>query len=93
MKRLHAILSGRVQGVGFRYFALEEAAARRLTGWVRNRGEGQVEVMAEGPEPELSAFLEALRAGPPAARVDAAQVDWREGTGEFTGFHARASSH
>ncbi len=93
MKRLHAILTGRVQGVGFRYFALEEAAARGLTGWVRNRGERQVEALAEGPEPELAAFLEALRSGPPAARVDAAQIEWREATGEFTGFRPRASSY
>ena len=49
--------------------------------------------MAEGPEPELRAFLDALREGPPAARVDSAQVEWREGSGEFIGFHARAGSY
>jgi len=93
MLRLHAILTGRVQGVGFRFFALEEARRRGLTGWVRNLGQRQVEVVAEGPEKELQTFLEALRAGPVSARVDNAEVSWPPSTGEFNGFDARANSY
>ena len=93
MTRLHAILSGRVQGVGFRFFTLAEARRRGLTGWVRNRGQRQVEVLAEGPEKELTSFLEALRTGPVSARVDGAEVSWPPATGEFPSFEARASSY
>lgn len=93
MKQLHVLLNGRVQGVGFRYFVLREANARGLTGWVRNRGERQVEMVAEGPQPSLEDFLDAVRQGPPAARVDSTQVEWREASGAFSGFAARASSY
>jgi acylphosphatase len=90
-RRLQVVLSGRVQGVGFRFFAVREAQTRELTGWVRNVGEDKVEVVAEGPEGELEALLAALRQGPPLAWISAATVEWREPTGEFRGFEARAS--
>jgi acylphosphatase len=91
MQRLHLLLSGRVQGIGFRYFALWEARRRGLTGWVRNRGDRQVEVVAEGPEAELQILLAALQKGPVGARVENAEVSWLPATGEFSGFEARAS--
>ena len=78
--------------MGFRLFALQEASRRGLTGWVRNRGEDQVEVVAEGPEDQLQALLEALRAGPPRAWVQGVDTSWQAATGEFTDFSARASS-
>jgi acylphosphatase len=77
--------------VGFRFFAVHEAQARGLTGWVRNGGEDKVEVVAEGPEAELQALLAALRQGPPLAWIASAAVEWREASGEFRGFAARAS--
>jgi len=64
LKRLHATVSGRVQGVGFRNFVQEEALKLDLTGWVRNTREGDVEVVVEGPEPALSRLMVALRRGP-----------------------------
>jgi acylphosphatase len=91
-RRIQAVLSGRVQGVGFRFFAVQEAQQRGLTGWVRNVGEDQMEVAAEGPEAELEGLVAALREGPPLARVAHAAVEWRKATGEWRDFEARASS-
>jgi acylphosphatase len=64
------IVSGRVQGVGFRWFVEGEAATLGITGWVRNREDGRVEVMATGTREQLSALHGKLREGPRAARVD-----------------------
>ena len=62
-------VSGRVQGVGFRYFVQRKAAEIGLAGWVRNRPDGTVEAEAAGDAPQLEAFEAALRAGPTLARV------------------------
>ena len=64
------VVSGRVQGVGFRWFVEREAAKLGITGWVRNRDNGSVEVMATGTREQLSALHGRLREGPRAARVD-----------------------
>lgn len=61
---------GRVQGVGFRYFALSEAQRRGLDGWVRNLTDGTVEVLASGPNAAVEAFVTACMRGPSSARVD-----------------------
>ncbi len=89
--RLHAIVEGRVQGVGFRMFVLEMARSLQLTGWVRNRWSGDVEVVAEGPRPVLEAFLSKLRVGPPAAHVTDVQFEWLPPSGEFKRFDVRAT--
>jgi len=64
------LVSGRVQGVGFRWFVEREAATLGITGWVRNRENGSVEVMASGTREQLAALHARLREGPRAARVD-----------------------
>jgi acylphosphatase len=64
------LVSGRVQGVGFRWFVEREAATLGLTGWVRNREDGRVEVMATGTREQLAALYRSLHEGPRAARVD-----------------------
>ncbi len=87
--RLHAWVEGRVQGVGFRFFVLENAIPLDLTGWVRNTYNGSVEVIAEGPRLDLESFLELLRQGPRAAYVTNVRVEWENPGGEFTGFHVR----
>jgi len=86
MKRLHAILEGRVQGVGFRYFVLKQAKALNLTGWVRNRWDGTVEVLAEGEKPKLEKLLALLNRGPRSANVYNVNSSWEEATGEFSDF-------
>ena len=68
------LVSGRVQGVGFRWFVEREAATLGLTGWVRNREDGRVEVMATGSREQLAALHARMRQGPRAARVDEVAV-------------------
>jgi len=65
-----ARVSGRVQGVGFRYSAIHEARRLKLNGWVRNTDSGDVEVWAEGPQEALELFLAWLHRGPSYSRVD-----------------------
>ena len=69
MPHLHAIVKGRVQGVGYRFFALDAARRLRLTGFVRNLPDGDVEVHAEGPEQDLSTLVAALKKGPAFSHV------------------------
>jgi len=88
-KRLHAFISGRVQGVGFRAFTERKANLYGLSGWVRNLPDGRVEVVAEGDEILLKEFLKDLKKGPPLARVDHIEVHWEEPTGEFFDFTIR----
>lgn len=89
--RLHAQVSGRVQGVGFRAFVKETADSAGLTGWVRNLGYDQVEVVAEGSHEKLDWFAEQLKDGPLGARVDRVRIDWETGHGDFPGFIVRSS--
>jgi acylphosphatase len=71
LKRLHVVVRGRVQGVGFRWFARKTAERLGLAGWVKNLADGSVEVVAEGDQSALDAFRQALRSGPRGAAVDA----------------------
>jgi acylphosphatase len=93
VERLEAIVRGLVQGVGFRYFVLRLADRLDLTGWVANERDGTVRCVAEGPRASLERFLDALRSGPPAARVDDVGVMWTAGTGAFTAFGVRSGDH
>ena len=77
-------ISGRVQGVGFRYALADEARARKLSGWVRNRRDGTVEAVVAGPQPEVEAVIAWARRGPPAARV--AEVKVEPAAAELSGF-------
>jgi acylphosphatase len=87
--RLHAIIEGRVQGVGFRAFTQRNAVLFNLTGWVRNRWNGTVEVVAEGPRPDLNKFLGTLRRGPRMGTSRGVKFDWQRGKGEFSSFRVR----
>jgi len=68
------VITGRVQGVGFRWFVEREAATLGVTGWVRNRDNGSVEVMATGTRQQLASLYSSLCRGPRAARVDEVAV-------------------
>jgi acylphosphatase len=81
-----AVAMGRVQGVGFRYSALRQARALRVTGTVANLPDGSVEVVAEGSMPDLERMLSWLRRGPPGAHVSDLQVQWLDWTGRFADF-------
>lgn len=80
------LVSGRVQGVGFRYFAQEAAARENLHGWVRNLRDGRVEAAAEGDEGAMDRFEGALRHGPPGARVERLEIEHATPDGRDTGF-------
>jgi acylphosphatase len=71
----YALVRGRVQGVGFRYSAIREAQRLRLSGWVKNTYNGDVEVWAEGPKEKLELFIAWLRRGPQLARVDSINIE------------------
>jgi acylphosphatase len=86
----HAVVRGRVQGVGFRFFVQRRAADLGLRGWVRNlEGRESVEVFAEGPEPDLETLVSDLRRGPSMALVETVEVDWRPAEGH-SGFEVRS---
>jgi acylphosphatase len=75
-EQLHAIVQGRVQGVNFRSSTQARAKRLGLAGWVRNRPDGAVEVLAQGPRPSLEQLLEFLHKGPAMASVTAVQAEW-----------------
>ena len=85
-KALFAQVSGRVQGVGFRYSAYQEARRLRLAGWVRNTASGGLELWAEGPGEKLEALIQWLHRGPPGARVESVRWEPRQpqGCGSFS---------
>lgn len=86
-KRIHAVVSGRVQGVGFRYFVQRTAIALGLTGRVRNLGDGRVEVYAEGDEETLQLFIQALEKGPALSHVRSVDVQWSPAIGQYSDFN------
>ena len=87
--RLHAIVEGHVQGVNFRAFVVQQASALGVTGWVRNRWDGSVEVVGEGERARLDQLLAALQRGPRSAYVSGVMPEWQPASGEFTGFRMR----
>jgi acylphosphatase len=87
--RVHVVVSGRVQGVFFRGSAVDAARALGIHGWIRNLPDGRVEAEAEGERPALERFVEFCRRGPPAARVDAAEVSWGDFRGDLGPFATR----
>lgn len=92
LQRLHAIVEGRVQGVGFRYFTQERAVFLGLTGWVRNRWDGTVELVAEGPTADLETLLRTIQRGPRTGTTQNVNVDWLETAGEFSSFQIRRTA-
>jgi len=89
LARLRVVVSGWVQGVGYRDFVSREAVRHRLKGYVRNSSDGSVEIEAEGPHDELQRFLDLLRSGHPLAEVERVDVAWDTFRGEFAGWDLR----
>ena len=77
-KRIHITIKGSVQGVGFRYFIYQWGVNLRLRGWVRNKLNGQVEILAEGSCDKLEVLLKNARSGPPMAQIVDVNVEWLE---------------
>jgi len=89
MRRVHVLVSGKVQRVGFRLFTPRRAVRLKLTGWVKNLRDGRVEAVVEGPAGKVEELLAAIRQGPPQARVDELKVAEEPFRGEFTTFEVR----
>jgi acylphosphatase len=87
--RLHLIVSGRVQGVGFRFSAYDEAKDLAVAGWVRNLAGGEVEIVAEGTRENLQILAAWAYLGPPSAHVTTVREEWLDFIGEFTDFRIR----
>jgi len=91
--RLEAIVRGRVQGVGFRYYVVRRASRLGLTGWIGNEADGSVRCVAEGPPAALDELLATLRHGPPGARVDDVVTTRGSAANGFARFSVRATGH
>ena len=89
MKQWYVLITGKVQGVGFRNFTQLNATQIGVNGYAKNLANGKVEVVAEGDKSQLYALLELLRKGPRYARVDSIEIDARDFTGEYKSFGIR----
>lgn len=87
--RVSLRVAGRVQGVGFRWAAIAEARRLELSGWVRNRADGAVEIVAEGDKDNLALLAEWAKRGPRMAEVSGVEVKWSADAGEFSEFRMR----
>jgi acylphosphatase len=89
--RAHVWVKGRVQGVGFRAHVEFSARQAGVTGWVRNVGYDTVEAVAEGERAKVEQFIEWMKQGPRASRVDESKVEWESPTGEWREFGVKRS--
>jgi len=85
-------IRGRVQGVGFRDALCGEAQERGIAGWVRNRSDGSVEALVQGPPERVAELIAWARRGPPASRVDEVQVEASDEVPAHAGFERRPSA-
>jgi acylphosphatase len=77
-ERLHTFVEGIVQGVGFRFYIYQTGSKLQLYGWVRNRINGSVEILAEGSREKLNALLQETRKGPQMAKIIRVDVEWEK---------------
>lgn len=92
MKRLHITVHGIVQGVFFRANTVSTAKGLGLVGWVRNKRDGSVEIVAEGNQDKLIELLEWCKDGPASAKVERIEHRWEEPAGEFREFAAKETA-
>jgi acylphosphatase len=89
--RAHIWVKGRVQGVGFRAHVEYYARQIGVTGWVRNVGWDTVEAVAQGTREKVERFIEMMKQGPRASRVDESRIEWEDAGDELTGFSVMRS--
>ena len=87
IKRYHLVVSGRVQGVGYRYSTRNFALKLGLVGWVKNRDDGKVEIVAEGDKIHLEELAEWTKHGPRFSQVDAVDIEQQPASGKFSDFN------
>ena len=85
-KRAHIEVYGKVQGVCYRYYTVEKATALQVTGFIRNRLDGSVEIIAEGDEAQIRDLIHWANQGSPASNVSEVKVNWEEYEGTFKNF-------
>ena len=84
--RVHIKVSGRVQGVGYRYFIQQQADPLDLTGWVRNLHDDRVEILAEGRQADLLTFIDLVRQGSKMSQVSELEIEWLPSIGNYRYF-------
>lgn len=84
--RVHIVVIGHVQGVGFRYYTFKRAREIGVTGYVKNLPDGTVEIEAEGDRAEVEELIEAVKVGPRAAVVNDVSISWETYSGEYNDF-------
>ena len=87
--RAHVLVSGLVQGVGFRYFVFNRAVKLGLVGYVRNIFSGEVEIEIEGDRSMIEEFIKEVKVGPRVAHVKSVQIEWLKYTQSFSNFEIR----
>ena len=85
-ERMHAFIQGTVQGVGFRFFIYQTGLNLQLYGWVRNRINGNVEILAEGSREKLDTLLRETRKGPQMAKIVKVDVEWQKSRNDLPSF-------
>lgn len=86
MIELHCVVKGKVQGVGFRAYVENAADELKLMGWVKNRGNGEVEVVVQGTPDTLKEFIEYLHEGSLLSSVEGVEVEWRDSSVTYSDF-------
>lgn len=89
MKAVRIVVSGLVQGVGYRYFVMRAARSLGIVGYVKNLHNGNVEIIAEGETGPLNQLIEEVKTGPCSCDVRDLKIEWLELTGTFDGFDVR----
>jgi acylphosphatase len=92
LSQLRAVIEGRVQGVGFRYFVQQAAIEIGITGWVRNLADGRVELLVEGSRQDCDELLKTVSQGPSMSAVSNVDEIWGNPTGEERGFHIKPTA-
>ena len=93
LARVDAVVRGRVQGVGFRYFAWREAQDLALEGWVANEPDGSLRCVIQGPRARVEAMLGRLEEGPAGAIVERVDTTWLPVSGSLGPFGVRSGAH
>jgi acylphosphatase len=89
MKRAHALIAGKVQGVNFRYYTTEKALQLEVKGWVKNLSDGRVEILVEGEDEAADELIAWSHQGPPLAQVQSVVVTEEPFQGDLDNFHTR----
>ncbi len=86
MRTVHIFVQGRVQAVGFRYYTLTQAQSIGVKGWVKNRNDGRVEIIAQGGEEPVESFIQSVKKGPRFSHVEDMKVEDLDNSTEYRSF-------